>query len=154
MRGTASVPGQGTKILMSCAAQPKNLKKEREMHVHHYYPRWGNWGPRVWSHLGVVRDRAIFYTWLRKTSKSLLCVQHYRARGGRPLWGDRDIKRIHNYNVFAWISTTSEGFSSIYRLVKTQQPFKVSNIAVYLQIFMKRLEKCPAHSKCYTNICK
>lgn len=41
-------------------------------------------------------------------------------------------KRIHNCDVFAWISTSYQGFSHTYHLVIPPQRFEVSNIDVYL----------------------
>lgn len=66
--------------------------------------------------------------------------------------GNGDIKRIHNYNIFAWISATYKGFSDIYHPVIPPQPFEVSNIGVYLTNIYVVLTVHRASSKHFINI--
>lgn len=75
-----------------------------------------------------------------------------KSHGGKSLWGNGNKKRIHNYNIFAWISATYKGFSDIYHLVVPPQPFEVSNIHVYLTNIYVVLTVHRASSERFINI--
>lgn len=66
--------------------------------------------------------------------------------------GNGDIKIIHNYNGFAWISATYKGFSDIYHLETPPQHFEVSSIGVYLTNIYVVLTERGASSKDVINI--
>lgn len=66
--------------------------------------------------------------------------------------GNGDIKIIHDYNTFAWISAIYKGFSDIYHLGMPPQHSEVSNIGVYLTNIYVVLTVHGASSKYVINI--